>query len=214
MRERTAEALNTVKVAMGEALTTAVQCDKVEVEAVLSEQISGNAYNSDEVSQWAAQVCTPFFKDARPRTNEMVVPYLKAIMSEAEAIINGEKFLETGATKFGAGQEEEVVEPLSPTAAALRPRPAARFASSELKSCLRPPRLPRQRKTSSVIGSAAASTAAASDEARQAARQSSTAAASTPNLATNPPVNGTPACPSSNTVNAPASTGRRRARPR
>ena len=110
VRERTAEALNTVKVAMGEALTTAVQCDKVEVEAVLSEQISGNAYNSDEVSQWAAQVCTPFFKDARPRTNEMVVPYLLAIMSEAEAIINGEKFLETGAAKFGAGQEEEVVE--------------------------------------------------------------------------------------------------------
>ena len=110
VRERTAEALNTVKVAMGEALTTAVQCDKVEVEAVLSEQISGNAYNSDEVSQWAAQVCTPFFKDARPRTNEMVVPYLLAIMSEAESIINGEKFLETGAAKFGAGQEEEVVE--------------------------------------------------------------------------------------------------------
>ena len=110
VRERTAEALNTVKVAMGEALTTAVQCDKVEVEAVLSEQISGNAYNSDEVSQWVAQVCTPFFKDARPRANEMVVPYLLAIMSEAEAIINGEKFLETGAAKFGAGQEEEVVE--------------------------------------------------------------------------------------------------------
>ena len=110
VRERTAEALNTVKVAMGEARTTAVQCDKVEVEAVLSEQISGNAYNSDEVSQWVAQVCTPFFKDARPRTNEMVVPYLLAIMSEAEAIINGEKFLETGAAKFGAGQEEEVVE--------------------------------------------------------------------------------------------------------
>merc|ERR1719183_1394906 len=95
---------------MGEALTTAVQCDKVEVEAVLSEQISGNAYNSDEVSQWVSQVCTPFFKDSRPRTNEMVVPYLKAIMSEAEAIINGEKFLETGAAKFGAGVEEEVVE--------------------------------------------------------------------------------------------------------
>merc|ERR1711892_859655 len=31
-------------------------------------------------------------------------------MSEAESIINGEKFLETGAAKFGAGQEEEVVE--------------------------------------------------------------------------------------------------------
>jgi elongation factor 3 len=110
VRERTAEALNTVKVAMGDMAANAVACDPVEVEAVLSEQISGNAYNSDEVSQWASQVCTPFFKDCRPRTNEMVVPYLKAIMSEAEAIINGEKFLETGATKFGAGQEEEVVE--------------------------------------------------------------------------------------------------------
>merc|ERR1719267_205661 len=40
----------------------------------------------------------------------MVVPYLKAIMSEAEAIINAEKFLEEGAAKFGAGQEEEVEE--------------------------------------------------------------------------------------------------------
>ena len=76
VRERTAEALNTVKVAMGDMALTMVACDPGEVEAVLSEQTSGNAYNSDEVSQWVSQVCTPFFKDARPRTNEMVVPYL------------------------------------------------------------------------------------------------------------------------------------------
>merc|ERR1719487_2822432 len=37
---------------------------------------------------------------------EMVVPYLKAIVSEAEAIINAERFLAEGAEKFGAGVEE------------------------------------------------------------------------------------------------------------
>jgi len=110
VRERTAEALNTVKVAIGEFGASMVVCDAVEVEAVLSEQISGNAYNSDEVSLWVSAVTAPYFKECRPRENAMVVPYLLAIMSEAEAIINGEAFLEKGAAKFGAGQEEEVVE--------------------------------------------------------------------------------------------------------
>jgi elongation factor 3 len=110
VRERTAEALNTVKVAVGAHSETAISCDPAEVEAVLSEQVSGNAYNSDEVSMWVSQVTAPYFQNQRPRSNEMVVPYLRAIMSEAEAIINGEKFLEIGATKFGAGAEEEVEE--------------------------------------------------------------------------------------------------------
>jgi len=110
IRERTSEALNTVKVAIGEFTKTIVSCDPVEVEAVLAEIITGNAYSSDEVTTWVSQVTAPLFRDSRPRTMEMVVPYLRAIMSEAEAIINGEKFLEEGSTKFGAGQEEEVVE--------------------------------------------------------------------------------------------------------
>merc|ERR1719181_2163511 len=110
VRERTAEALNTVKVAVGEFAKTMVQCDAIEVEAVLAEIITGNAYSSDEVTSWVSQVTAPLFRDGRPRTNEMVVPYLRAIMSEAESIINGEKFLEEGSAKFGAGQEEEVVE--------------------------------------------------------------------------------------------------------
>merc|ERR1719359_1854541 len=40
----------------------------------------------------------------------MVVPYLKAIVTEAESIVLGEKFLEVASTKFGAGVEEEVQE--------------------------------------------------------------------------------------------------------
>merc|ERR1719240_1891769 len=46
----------------------------------------------------------------RPRSNAMVVPYLKATLSEAEAIVLGEKFLETATAKFGAGVEEEEQE--------------------------------------------------------------------------------------------------------
>merc|ERR1719240_2024842 len=46
----------------------------------------------------------------RPRSMEMVVPYLKASLSEAEAIVLGEKFMENADKKFGAGIEEEVVE--------------------------------------------------------------------------------------------------------
>merc|ERR1719240_372244 len=46
----------------------------------------------------------------RPRSNAMVVPYLKATLSEAEAIVLSEKFLEVATSKFGAGVEEEVVE--------------------------------------------------------------------------------------------------------
>jgi len=110
IRERTAEALNTVKVAVGEFSNTMIKCDAIEVEAVLAEQITGNAYSSDEVTQWVSQVTAPLFQSMRPRTNEMVVPYLKAIMSEAESIINGEEFLKKGGEKFGAGVEEVVEE--------------------------------------------------------------------------------------------------------
>ena len=52
----------------------------------------------------------PLFATARPRTKEMVIPYLLGVVSEAEAIINGEKFLEVATEKFGAGVEEEVEE--------------------------------------------------------------------------------------------------------
>merc|ERR1719201_3234067 len=90
IREKTAEALNTVKVTIGEYTQAKVDCSPVEVEAVLAEILTGNAYNSDEVSMWVAQVTAPLFATARPRTLEMVVPYLKAIVSEAEAIINAE----------------------------------------------------------------------------------------------------------------------------
>ena len=110
IRERTAEALNTVKVAVGEYTANAMKCDAIEVEAVLAEITNGNAYYSDEVTQWVSLVTTPLFTAGRPRPMESVVPYLKATMSEAEAIVLGEKFLEEGAKKFGAGVEEEVVE--------------------------------------------------------------------------------------------------------
>ena len=110
IRERTAEALNTVKVAVGEFTANAIKCDAIEIEAVLAEIITGNAYSSDEVTQWISQVTAPLFQQSRPRPMESVVPYLKAIMSEAESIVLGEKFLESGAAKFGAGVEEEVVE--------------------------------------------------------------------------------------------------------
>lgn len=56
------------------------------------------------------QVTAPLFASMRPRSNGMVIPYLLATVSEAEAIINGEKFLEIGAEKFGAGKVEEVEE--------------------------------------------------------------------------------------------------------
>merc|ERR1719183_19366 len=86
-----------------------IECSPVEVEAVLSEIMTGNAYKSDEVTAWVSQVTAPLFAKCRPRQNDMVIPYLRAILSEAEAIVLGEKFLETATGKFGAGQEEEEV---------------------------------------------------------------------------------------------------------
>jgi len=110
VRDKTAEALNTVKVTLGEYEAVKMDCSPVEVEAVLSEILTGNAYNSDEVTYWVSQVTAPLFATARPRPNGTCVPYLFGIVSEAEAIINGEKFLEVGAEKFGAGVEEVVEE--------------------------------------------------------------------------------------------------------
>jgi elongation factor 3 len=106
VRDKTSEALNTVKVTVGEYEAVKIECSPVEVEAVLSEILTGNAYNSDEVTMWVSQVTAPLFATARPRPKETVIPYLLGIVSEAEAIINGEKFLEVGAEKFGAGVEE------------------------------------------------------------------------------------------------------------
>merc|ERR1719502_516381 len=108
VREKCAEALNTVKVTLGEYQEVSIDCSPVEVEALLSEIMTGNAYKSDEVTQWVSQVTAPLFQSARPRCNEMVIPYLRAIVSEAESIILGEKFLEVASEKFGAGVEEVV----------------------------------------------------------------------------------------------------------
>jgi len=110
VRDKCAEALNTVKVTLGEYAAVKVECSPVEVEAILSEIMSGNAYKSDEVTMWVSQVTAPLFASGRPRTNDMVIPYLRALVSEAESIVLGEKFLEEATKKFGAGVEEEVVE--------------------------------------------------------------------------------------------------------
>merc|ERR1719238_1241107 len=110
VREKCAEALNTVKVTLGEYAEANIECSPIEVEAVLSEIMTGNAYKSDEVTQWVSQVTAPLFAASRPRHNDMVIPYLRAIVSEAESIILGEKFLEEATKKFGAGVEEEVEE--------------------------------------------------------------------------------------------------------
>ena len=59
---------------------------------------------------WVSQVTAPLFAKCRPRCNDMVIPYLRAIISEAESIILGEKFLEQASEKFGAGVEEVVEE--------------------------------------------------------------------------------------------------------
>merc|ERR1719183_599940 len=83
-----------------------IECSPVEVEAVLSEIMTGNAYKSDEVTSWVSQVTAPLFAAFRPRTNDHVVPFLRALVSEAESIILGEKFLEVATGKFGAGQVE------------------------------------------------------------------------------------------------------------
>merc|ERR1719393_1192293 len=107
VREKCAEALNTVKVTLGEYTEAKVDCSPVEVEAILSEIMSGNAYKSDEVTQWVSQVTAPLFATGRPRVNDMVVPYLRALVSEAESIILGEKFLEVATEKFGGAQVEE-----------------------------------------------------------------------------------------------------------
>merc|ERR1719217_1285296 len=106
VRDKCAEALNTVKVTLGEYAEVKVDCSPVEVEAILSEIMSGNAYKSDEVTQWVSQVTAPLFATGRPRVNDMVQPYLRAQVSEAESIVLGEKFLEVATAKFGAGQEE------------------------------------------------------------------------------------------------------------
>ncbi|MEC7000510.1 MAG: ATP-binding cassette domain-containing protein, partial [Actinomycetota bacterium] len=74
------------------------------------EILTGNAYKSDEVTAWVSQVTAPFFRTFRPRVNDMVVPYLRALISEAEAIVLGEKFLEVATDKFGGAQEEVVEE--------------------------------------------------------------------------------------------------------
>merc|ERR1719331_2248754 len=110
IREKCAEALNTVKVTLGEFQEAKVDCAPIDVEAVLSEIMTGNAYKSDEVTEWVSKVTAPLFAKCRPRHNDMVIPYLRASVSEAEAIILGEKFLEVASTKFGEGLEEEVEE--------------------------------------------------------------------------------------------------------
>merc|ERR1719440_1218564 len=110
VREKCSEALNTVKVTLGEYQEAKVDCSPVEVEAILAEIMTGNAYKSDEVSQWVSQVTAPLFAKCRPRHNDMVIPYLRGIISEAESIVLGEKFLEVATEKFGAGVEEEVQE--------------------------------------------------------------------------------------------------------
>merc|ERR1719329_2098089 len=110
IREKCAEALNTVKVTYGEFTTAKIDCSPVEVEALISEILTGNAYKSDDVSTWVSQVTAPLFASSRPRSMEMVQPYLMAIVSEAEAIINAERFLKEGSEKFGAGVEEGVEE--------------------------------------------------------------------------------------------------------
>merc|ERR1719353_1639269 len=110
VRAKVEEGLNTVKVTLGEYAESAVECAPIDVEAVLAEILTGNAYKSDEVTQWVSQVTAPLFAMCRPRTMEMVTPYLRATMSEAESIVLGEKFLEVATAKFGAGVEEEEVE--------------------------------------------------------------------------------------------------------
>jgi len=110
VREKCGEALNTVKVTLGAFQAAKVDCSPVEVEAVLSEILTGNAYKSDEVTEWVSQVTAPLFAKCRPRKPQMVVPYLRATVSEAESIVLGEKFLEVASEKFGAGKEEEVQE--------------------------------------------------------------------------------------------------------
>merc|ERR1719387_858750 len=109
-REKCAEALNTVKVTLGEYAAVKLDCAPIDVEAILAEILFGNSYKSDEVTMWVSQVTAPLFANGRPRHMDMVVPYLRAILSEAESIVLGEKFLETATTKFGAGVEEEVQE--------------------------------------------------------------------------------------------------------
>jgi len=92
VREKCGEALNTVKVTIGEYSEGKIDCSPVEVEAVLAEILTGNAYKSDEVTMWVSQVTAPLFAKMRPRTNDMVIPYLAATVSEAESIVLGEKF--------------------------------------------------------------------------------------------------------------------------
>merc|ERR1719230_1665727 len=78
VRDKCAEALNTVKVTLGEYQEAKVECSPVEVEAVLSEIMTGNAYKSDEVTFWVSQVTAPLFAKCRPRDNDQVIPYLRA----------------------------------------------------------------------------------------------------------------------------------------
>eukprot|EP00965_Chrysotila_dentata_P227586 6196105-Pleurochrysis_carterae.AAC.3 len=45
-----------VQVTLGEFEAVKIDCSPVEVEAVLAEILTGNAYQSDEVTQWVSQV--------------------------------------------------------------------------------------------------------------------------------------------------------------
>ena len=110
VRTKCEEALNTVKVTLGEYQESAIECAPIDVEAILAEILFGNSYKSDEVTQWVSQVTAPLFAMTRPRTMDMVTPYLAAIVSEAESIVLAEKFLEVATAKFGAGLEEVAQE--------------------------------------------------------------------------------------------------------
>jgi len=106
VRDKCQEALNTVKVTLGAHEEVKVECSPVEVEAILADIVHGNSYKSDEISAWISQVTAPLFATNRPRHMDMVVPYLKGQLSEAESIVLGEKFLEVATEKFGAGVAE------------------------------------------------------------------------------------------------------------
>merc|ERR1719487_1833942 len=74
VREKCSEALNTVKVTLGEYAEVKIDCAPIDVEAILAEIMTGNSYKSDEVTQWVSQVTAPLFAASRPRHNDMVIP--------------------------------------------------------------------------------------------------------------------------------------------
>ena len=108
VRQKVAEAINTVTVSRGEYDAKKVDCSAAEVAALLRGcLVELGAAAPDAVVSWIAQVTAPLFASGRPRPSQTVAPYLLLCLAEQQANLAAEKFLSAGSAQFGAEEEGE-----------------------------------------------------------------------------------------------------------